>query len=350
MKLKLLCIAFTSLIISSCGDDDFPEIEPLGDYQNGLLITNQGPFNNGFGTVSYVDVNLSEAENTIFQNVNSDNLGNVINSIGFNNGQAYVVANVSNRITVVDRFTFVESARIENGLNNPRFFRAVNGKGYVSNWGDPNNPTDDYIAVIDLVTNEVIQEISVSEGPEKIAFVGSMIYVLHQGGFNVNNMISIIDTASNTISSTLTVGDVPNSYDFDNQGNLWVLSGGAPSFTGAETGGSISIINATSNEISQTFNFEITEHPSSLNVENGNTYFYNNGEVYESPTINFEIPEEPILSGLNFFNMKVSGNAILGVDARDFNSNGALIVYNLSTLRVFNTIELGIIPDQIYLN
>ncbi|TVZ51027.1 DUF5074 domain-containing protein [Dokdonia sp. Hel_I_53] len=350
MKLKILFITITALLIYSCENDDIPDFEPLGDYQYGLLITNQGPFNNGFGSVSYVDPNLSEAENTIFQNVNEDNLGNVINAIGFYENKAYVVANVSNRITVVDRFTFTEMGRIEDGLNNPRFFQAVNGKGYVSNWGDPNNPSDDYIAVIDLDTNEIIKEITVSEGPEKIARAGSVVYVLHQGGYNVNNEVSVIDTLSDEIISTLSIGDVPNSYDFDAQGNLWILSGGAPSYTGEETNGSISVISTTSNEVSETFNFDTTVHPSALNIENGNVYYYNNGEVYEGNSFDFEVPTESILSGLNFFNMKVSGNAILGVDAGDFNSNGELVIYNLSSLRIFNTIELGVIPDQIYLN
>jgi len=352
MKIRILLLAFLSFYLFSCSDDDDTSIqEPLGDFQNGFLITNQGPFGSGFGTVSFLDVSLTEVENNIFQTVNDgNNLGNVVNDIGFTNELAYVVANVSNLVTVVDRFTFEEVDVIDNGFNNPRRFVAVGDKGYVSNWGDGADPNDDYIAVIDLTSNTMITTIPVPEGPERIATNGTDIYVAHQGGFGVNNIISVIDTTIDEVSTSITVGDVPNSMQLDGEGNLWVLAAGSPAFTGVETGGSISVIDLTSNEVTETFNFEMTEHPSALNIENDTVYYFLAGGVYQDDRVGFNITDTPILEGVNFFNMRVVENNILGVNAADFASNGSLEVYDLATLTLVNSFGLGIVPDQIFIN
>lgn len=351
MKIRILLLAFLSFYLFSCSDDDDITVtEPLGDFENGFLISNQGPFNNGFGAVTFVDAGLTASQNNIFQTVNNDNLGNVVNGIGFTDEMAYIVANVGNRLTVVNRFTFEEVARIDTGFNNPRNFIAVGDKGYVSNWGDGFDTEDDYIAVIDLTTNTITTTISVPEGPEKLEVNGTDVYVAHQGGFGVNNIISVIDTTSDQVTETITVGDVPNSMQLDGQGNLWVLSAGSSAFTGTETGGSISVIDLALNEVSETFTFETTEHPSAFDIENDAVYYYLAGGIYQDDLVDFELTDTAILDGLNFFNMRVVENNILGVDAGDFASNGSLEVYDLTTLEMMNTLELGIVPDQIHIN
>jgi len=352
MKIRILLLAFLSFYIFSCSsDDDTSTSGPLGDFQDGFLITNQGPFGSGFGTVSFLDASFSVIQNDIYQTVNNDNLGNIVNSIGFSDDQAYIIANVSNRLTIVDRFTFEEQARIDTGLNNPRHFVAVGNKGYVTNWGDGVDPNDDYVSVIDLTTNTIITDIPVGEGPERLVVNGTNVYVAHQGGFSVNNIISVIDSNTDQVSTTIEVGDVPNSIQLDGQGNLWVLAGGSPAFTGNETGGSISIIDLQTESVIQTQEFAITEHPNALDLENGSLYYYLNGGVYTTGSVvDFSLPIDPILDGLNFFNMNVIDGAILGVDAVDFNSNGSLEVYDLNTLELLNSFELGIVPDQILIN
>ena len=148
-------------------------------FEAGILISNEGPFGSGFGTVSYIDANFTAVDNDIYQDVNNDNLGNIVQSIGFSETNAYVVANVGNKITVVNRFSFEEITKIETGLMNPRFMITANNKGYVTNWGSGSDATDDYIAVIDLDTNTITTTIPVSEGPEELLFDGTNIYVAH---------------------------------------------------------------------------------------------------------------------------------------------------------------------------
>lgn len=356
MKKTIYLLSVLSLFAFSCeSDDDFTEpiieVEVEDEaYENGFLVTNQGPFNNGFGTVTFLDEGLTTSENNIYQTVNDDNLGNIVQSIGFTEDNAYVVANVGNRLTIVDRFTFEEIARIETGLSNPRFFASANGKGYLTNWGDGTDATDDYIAVIDLATNTIANTIAVEEGPEEILYNGTYLYVTNQGGFGVNDIVTVIDPATDTVITTIPVGDAPNGLELDSSGNLWVLAGGAPSFTGTETAGSLSVINTTTNTVSSSFDFGVTDHPNSINIEDQNLYYYLNGEVFVSSTTDFEIPTTPELTGLSLFNMIVRGNVLIGTNVGDFASNGSVEVYDLTTGTLVNTLTAGVIPENIYFN
>src|SRR5690606_16067864 len=158
---------------------------------NGILVSNEGPFSNGSGTISFISADLSLVENGIFKNINKEDLGNVVQSIGFTEEEAFIIANVSNKINVVNRKTFEKTGSITTGLENPRYFAASNGKGYVTNWGDPADDTDDFIAIINLQDYMVEGTISVDFGPESLVTKGNTIYVAHQGGFGFNNKVSV---------------------------------------------------------------------------------------------------------------------------------------------------------------
>ena len=183
-------------------NDDNIEPEP---FLNGILVSNEGPFNEGIGTISFIEEDLSVVTNNIYQDVNDgQTLGNIVQSIGFDNQErAYIISNNSNRIDVVNRSSFEQIARIEEGLALPRFFIEVNGFGYISNWGDPINPNDDFIAIMDLEDFSIVQNIPVAEGPERLLFTGTSIFVTQRGGFSNNNLVTIINPANNNVVTKL---------------------------------------------------------------------------------------------------------------------------------------------------
>ena len=61
----LAAVFILSLLIGSCSKDDTetPQ-EPLGAYEGGILVSNEGPFGNGTGTVTFIssDLNITEME------------------------------------------------------------------------------------------------------------------------------------------------------------------------------------------------------------------------------------------------------------------------------------------------
>ncbi|PHS65605.1 MAG: hypothetical protein COB12_06815 [Flavobacterium sp.] len=320
----------------------------MGDYEFGFFVTNEGPFGTGTGTVTFVSEDFLNTDHTIFNDVNNADLGNIVQSMGFADGKAFIVVNNSNKIEVVNRYTFESIATISDVLDNPRFFAAEGNTGYVSNWGDPFDDTDDFIAVIDLITNEVTSTIPVAFGPEKLMVIRGDLYVAHQGGFGQNSILSVINTATNSFVTTIQIGDVPNSmvsYD----GGLWVLCGGNPDYTGNETNGRLVRIDTDTNGISQAFDFEPTEHPNNLTIDGSSLIYGLNGEVFSKDVSSTELPSTGFYSG-SFYSMTAKDGRLYATDAGDFTSNGILIIFDLITESEIESIEMGIIPGGVYFN
>lgn len=353
--------AVAAVFLTGCTNDDensmdptTPEVELL-PYENGTLVLNEGNFMTGNASASFVARDSINAQQDIFATVNSiDAWGDTAQSMAFDGDTAYIVVNGSQKVEVVNRFTFESLATIggtdQPDFLNPRYMDIANGKGYVTNWGDGTDPDDDFIAVVNLESNTVESTIPIAEGPERILAVGNTLYVALQGGFNFNNDVVVIDATSNSVTTTIEVGDGPNSLQLDDDGNLWVLSGGKPAFTQDETAGQLDKIDLTSNEVVGSFSFEATEHPGYLSHENGNLYYSLAGDVFNMGTTDTELPEEASISGTAFYDMTVNDGKLYGADAKDFSSNGSLEIYDLSDNTLLNSVEVGINPGSIYFN
>lgn len=336
----------TSVAITITDNDSFA-------YENGIFVVHEGSFFGGNASVSFVTDDLSSVSNSIFSEVNDAPLGDTAQSITFLDDKAFIVINNSQKIEVVNRYTFESIATIggpsKDDFLNPRYMAIANGKGYVTNWADGTNSDDDFIAVLNLESYTVESTIPVSEGPEWIVSTDNTIYVAHQGGFNQNNIISVIDATSNTVETTITVADRPNSMHLVEE-NLFVLSGGNPAWTGNETSGQLDIINTLDNTVTSTLTFETTMHPNYLSVDGDKLYYLLDGAVYTLTTSATQLPTTPEFTGVSFYDMTVHNGKLYGVDAKDFASNGSLEVYDLSTNTLQASLEVNIVPAAVYFN
>ncbi|RWX01044.1 YncE family protein [Flavobacterium cerinum] len=356
MKLHklLLTVILGSFLFVSCSSDDNNDSKPSGAYDNGVIVLNQGNFLKGNASISFLS-NSFVTENNIFSTVNNGAvLGDTGQDIGFKGDLAYIVLNVSNKIEIVNRYTFAKVATISNGLVNPRYIAFHNDKAYVTNWGDGNIKTDDYVAVIDLKTNTVTGTIPVVEGPERIIEENGKLYVAHAGGFGYGNTITVIKTANNTIETTITVGDVPNSIETEN-GKLYVLTSGKSEFSGSESAGKFHIITLNDNKVTTTLDFTGLTHPSNLVIEDNRIYYTLNNDVYTmtlAPSVLpatslFSTTAQGVKNGINCF--AVEDSRIYVGDALDFNSNGKVYVYSLQGALQHST-TVGLIPAGFYFN
>jgi hypothetical protein len=190
----------------------------------------------------------------------------------------------------------------------------------------------------------------VAFGPEKMAVRNKNIYVAHQGAYGQNNIISVVDGDTDVLSTTITIAYVPNSMKVDSNGNLWVLSGGKPSYTQDETAGALTKINTDSNSVDTTLDFGVTEHPKFLETDGSGLYYFLNGAVYSMPVSATTLPTQSEFQGLSFYSMAIHDGRLYGTDAKDFASNGSMDIYELSTKEKLGTFDLGIIPGGIYFN
>lgn len=338
-KLSLLALSIGLFFTSCSTDDDDTPVVPRGDYENGILISHEGNFGLGNASVSFVSFDLNTVENNIFNNVNSQLLGDTAQSIAFNGDLAYIILNVSNTIEIVNRFTFESVATINTGLSDPRYMAIANGKGYVTNWGDFTPTDDDYLAVIDLTSNTIINTISTSYLPEEIIAQGNTIYVA-TGVFGNGNTIDVIDATTDTLVENVSVGNSPNSLQIDDDGDLWVLSSE-----------NLIEVNTATNEVSRTIplNASITT-PSNLNFDSGNLYLFAAGSVFAMAETDSMLPTTAEIENVNLYDMTVRNGILYGLDAKDFQSEGTLTSFDLSTNTEINSATVDIIPGEVYFN
>ncbi len=362
MRLKrlLLTTAAAGILFTGCNNDDGGPVVPETDtdspaYENGIIVVNEGGITAGNASVSFISDDLSEVKTDIYKIANSvDAWGDTAQSMTFNGDLGYIVVSYSQKIEVVNRYTFKSIATIGGPgtpeFLNPRYMAISNGKGYVTNWGDPENPDDDFVAVVNLESNTVETKIPVGEGPERILAKDSSIYVALEGGYNFNTSIVLIDGTSDTVTDIIKVGDAPNSFQLDAEGNLWVLSSGKPAYTEDETAGQLDKIDTANTTVAETFAFASTEHPGYLSYEGGSLYYAVAGNIFKMDASANALPTEAAMTGTSFYDMTVKDGKLYGANAKDFASNGALEMYDLSDNSLVTTKEVGINPGSIYFN
>lgn len=364
--MKISKLFFLSLVgflsLASCSSDDSSSNQyvPKGDYDSGILVLNEGNFNTNNAEVSYMSFDMQEVNNGIFHAENpSDVLGNTAQSIGFNGDLAYLVVNASNKIEVVNRYTFKKVGAITSGLNQPRYIAFAGGKGFVTNWGT--GAGNGYVAVINLASNTVESNIPVSDFPNKLLAQNGKLYVAHNDLGNKGNTISIIDAATQSVTGSITVADMPDTLAMDDNGNLWVSCNGKSSYPVAadETSGKILKINLDSQTVVKAYGLsEASKHVNYFAVYGSNVFYVVGNDVFKMSVTAENMPTTAAFSSnaTYIYGFAVRNNRIYVADAKTFTVNGEVLIYasgdggtgSVGTL--LRTIETSIGPNGFYFN
>ena len=355
MKNRYFLALFSLIFLfNSCEDETeccgTPEEE--AQYQTGIFVLNEGNFGSGNSSVTYINEEDNNLQSQIFKSINGTDLGDTAQSIAWTDELAIIVVNVSNKLEIVNRFSFERLGSIDSQLENPRYAVLVDDKIYVTNWGDGMDPDDDFVAVFNRADFSYIESIPVAEGPEKLLAGNGKIYVAHKGGFSFNNIISVIDAGTSQIEAEIEVGDLPNSMVLDGN-RLWVLASGKPSYSGAETPGTLSEINTGTNELVNEYTFpDVSMHPAHLNLIDSDVYFsmgkslytYNLAEMRVEARFDFQEPS--LLYGVEIRDSRI----FIASPNADFTGDGKLYIYDLGTGGLLEQYSVGINPNGIYFN
>jgi hypothetical protein len=159
MKLlnKFLGLAILlALFTTSCNSDDDAIIagqlpsEPLGAYENGSFVLNEGSNASTAGVDFLSDEGVLTQDVFRIENPNEDEVGLFLQNIFFDDTRAFIISGGTNSVTVVNRFTFKYITTIESDFEAPRYGVVVGDKAYVTNRGDFSSSADNAITVIDL--------------------------------------------------------------------------------------------------------------------------------------------------------------------------------------------------------
>lgn len=347
-KLFLVALA-SSVFLVSCSKDELPDFPSQGNYENGFFVVNEG--NASAGSISFVNSNFTTVANNIFAAVNpsEDGIGGYVQSVFFYEDRAYIVSG-SEKITVVNRYTFKYIGTVNSGLDNPRYGVVYNGKAYVTNskTNSFDNPatgnTDDYITIINLETLLVENTINVNAIADKIFLYNSKLYITN-GTYGEGNSVTIINPSTNTIVNTLTFGNSPNSFE-ESDGKLYVL---CSNYT---TASELVKIDLATDVIESTIVLPATlENAQNLNVENNQFYFTVDSKVFTSPISETSISATPLFTSTatTLYGFTVKNSTIYIADAKDYVSNGNVLIYNITGSLAYQ-ISVGLLPNGFYFN
>lgn len=380
---KLILVPLLATIfLFSCGNDELvlpPKYVPKGTFDSGVLVLNQGNATQN-ASLSFISFDLNTIKNNILSGISSNpNIGLNATDAIISGDFIYVVSSSDNKIEIINRYSMAKVGTITLGLLNPRYIAISNGKAFVTNLGNLSISTDDFVAVIDLSTNLVINSIPVDEGPGRIIANNGKLYVAQTGFINVGNKVSVIDASNNAVA-TIVVGNKPNTMQFDN-GNLWVLCEG-DSNTATETTGILIKINPNTNTFTEQYQFPtsltiptdptsqiIYQHPSNLYISGTDVVYTKESGVFKMSLIPVVTPPS-ITAAVVFptaprFNLPfstitsfVTKNSYFYISGYNSNTtSGTVGVYSnglIADAGVFGTFikshNVGFVPNGFYFN
>ena len=191
---------------------------------------------------------------------------------------AYITNPGSNNVSVIDTATDNVTATVDIGSS--PYGVAVNPAGtkvYITNPGSNN------VSVIDTATNIVTATVNVGASPFGVAVnpEGTKIYVANQG----SGTVSVIDTATNKVAATVPVGSSPEGVVVSSDGKTVYVTVSNQSRCSLEDGcpgplqgnSTVSVINTSTNTVISTVNVATdpsgyTSHGVSVNPEGTKVY------------------------------------------------------------------------------
>ncbi len=223
MKSTLSKLIYTFLIffvLFSCTETE-PE-QPLGEYDQGILIMNEGSFGSNDGDVYHLDPTTEELKPNIFEDANLRPFAGLLEDIVFEDGRIYLVANTG-KVEIVDPGDFTSIGSVTSDLDISRSLTVNSGKLFISDYGpydsDFNTP-ESYIAVVgDELGGSVTTKIPVSRKPEDLISVGKFVLVAG----SEEGQVEVIDAETEEITETITVEGSPAVF-FEADGQIFLYS------------------------------------------------------------------------------------------------------------------------------
>ncbi|MEB2781102.1 surface layer protein [Algoriphagus sp. C2-6-M1] len=224
MKLNQLLWA-SALITVSFACSDSGEEKPLGKYNNGILVMNEGNFGTNDGEVYHLNPTTEELLPNIFEAENSRPFAGLLEDMVLEADRLYLVANTG-KVEIVNPSNFKSLGAVAAELDQPRSL-AVNGsKLFISDYG-PYNASyatpDSYIALVNGLDGGVVsKKIEVSNKPEDLFSYGN--YIIVAG--SEENKIEVIDVTQEAVIATMDLDASPRQF-YAEDGILWVYAVGA---------------------------------------------------------------------------------------------------------------------------
>lgn len=325
-----LGIALLLLVtITSCMDDA-PQI-PLGEFEKGVLIMNEGAFGANDGEIFHFDPVSGEIKTDIFENKNGRPFAGLIQDMVASEGRLYLVANTG-KVEIVDPRDFASMGAVSSGLDISRSLVTANKKIYISDWGpyDANfNSPESYIAVVgQLDGGTITKKIPVSSRPEGMYVAGNQLLV----ACTAAQKMDVVSLSTDEKIKSLDVTGRPIRF-FEAGGSLYLFSRDATNVYFHEINRSNAEIIGTKTIIIEesTSNFTLDSNDEMLLITSTGWPDYNDSIVRININTG-EVMNASIFSGSGFYGIGYDADRseIYVADNNGFQGNGTVIVLDQS--------------------
>lgn len=220
------------LSLNACNSTSEPV--PAQPYDAGVFVMNRGNFFDNNGSITLINPNTKATSFDIFQLENTNSVSGGVADYTEVDGKGLILVDNSTTgkdyIQIVNSGTFKSVATIPSAqVENPRYVvKAGTNKAYVTCWDAFNTDYSykpGYVLAIDLATNTVSKKIAVQQGAERIIVVGNEAIVA-SNEYSDTDKISIINTQTDAVTQSVTIGSHPRLIGADANGKIWFYADG----------------------------------------------------------------------------------------------------------------------------
>ena len=339
------------ILFAACKKDDVIQGVPQTSPAKGIYILSEGSFGGNNSKIAYRNIANSAVVSDFYRQQNNKDLGDTGNDAIIYGGKIYIVLNGSGYVAVANAFTatYIDSVSFKTGSINkgPRNLIGINGKVFVSS-------SDGTVSVIDTSSLTITSSIAVGNNPEGIASAGNYLYVANSGGFNypnVDSTVSVIDLTTLSEVKKITVGKNPYQMAASSTGDIYVTALGV----GSSILPSVSVIDGATNTLKTILPSEIQY--SHVKTFKNVAYFYNQFGATNILMLN---TDNNTVIRTNFISDGTNINTVYGVsidsenedvyvtDAKDYFSNGEVFCFDKNgTTKYSFLLNPGVNPSKV---
>ncbi|MEQ1747288.1 MAG: DUF5074 domain-containing protein [Saprospiraceae bacterium] len=330
----------------SCEKETTPA--SVGNYTSGVFVVNEGPFG-GTGSITWHNPETGETVQDVFEKANGGaSLGQFVQSLTLHNGKGYIVVNGANKVYVVDATTFKYLDTI-GGLYLPRFLLPVSANtALVSQWGA--DGVTGSVASVDLKTLKITETLPTGKGPDKMLLhANGQVSVPCSGGFGTDSVVVLIETDAGSLTEISRVSFLGQKNPASLAVGRFDTSPISPftyalcqgSYLDTDPKGSINPYHGSIPFLGQAvppFGNDLVASPNGQEL-----FFAAGGKIYVLNKDGLSVRINQTAYGLN---CHPGTGYLYCADAKDFNSQGELVVYKQNGERV-SAFPVGIAPGEV---
>lgn len=337
LSLVLFCLSF----FIACDEDS--ETVPPGEFDEGILVVNEGSFGSDNGSISLIGADGTVSNGLFSQRNNDAILGDVVQSAYRADDKFFVIVNNSNKIEVVSDEDFA-SLYSKEDLSLPRYMTSEGQTGYVTEWVSFND--EGRVTAFDLNSGVTSFSVNTGFGAEDVIRVDDKLYVSN----NFESSIAVVDLATESLQEKIQVGSSPSKI-INRRDKLFIICNGGtdPDFNPLNDGLLVTYDLSTSVvDTVSTFGRNISGKIG-YDVSRGNLYLYAGKDIYKIDLDNPAENPQPLFTAdevANVYGIGVFQNENIYVgDAKSFAAAGQVFAYDPSG-NLLATYDVGIAPNQ----